>query len=396
VSALPTPYATLQHGGPTLRFYLGDSLFFETLKAFIDEFAFDDASSYDMRDFMTSYTGIDLSGFFDNFVLNSGTPHYSVDSFAVGMNNNDLYDVTVFAKQKRKGPAFTGNGNIMEVMFMDENWNRFTDTIHFNGHTGHSVKMVPFIPSIVLVDPEEKMCDATTDNYRTIKATGNYLFEKTFFTLEVDNISDSAFVRVTHNWAPPDSLAATVAGLRLSDYRYWRIDGIFPENFQATGKFTYNVNGYLDNTLITSSSDTLIILYRKGAMEDWQEIQFEKVGPWNVGNIVVNDFKAGEYTLAVKEAGVGGSELLLPKKNAIKIYPNPSADCFIITVIINSTGELGIYNESGVMVKSFSLMPGTNQINWRPEGLAAGNYMMALLGENHLTPEVIKAVYLHY
>ncbi len=377
-----------------LRFYLGDSLFFETLKAFIDEFSFDDASSYDMRDFMTGYTGIDMSGFFDNFVLNSGTPHYSIDSFVVGINNKDVYDVTVFAKQKRKGPAFTGNGNVMEVMFMDVNWNKFTDTVHFDGMTGSSVKLVPFLPSLVLVDPEEKMCDATTDKYRTIKTTGSYIFEKTFFTLDVAGIGDSAFVQVTHNWAPPDSLKVPVAGLRLSDYRYWRIDGIFPEGYTATGKFTYSSLNFLDNTLITSSSDTLIILYRPGAADDWQEIGFEKIGPWNVGNIVVANLQPGEYTFAVKEAGVGSWEPDLPKKNAIEVYPNPSEDGFMITISSEKASELRIYNEIGLLVKAFATEEGDNRISWTPEGLAAGTYLVVLIPKDDQNQEVQKVIYL--
>jgi hypothetical protein len=364
-----------------LRFYLGDSLFFGALRDFIDVYAFDDASSYDMRDAMTAYTGIDMSGFFDNFVLNPGTPHYSVDYFMIEDNKKDMFNVRVFVKQKRKGPAFTGNGNIMEVMFMDDNWNRYTDTIHFNGLTGSSLKSLPFSPSIVLVDPEEKMCDATTDNYRTIKTAGNYTFDKSYFTLEVETIGDSAFVQVTHNWAPPDSLKTPVPGLRLSDYRYWRVDGIIPEGFSATGKFTYNVNGFLDNTLITSSSDTLIILYRKNATEDWQEIEFTKIGPWNVGNIIVNDLKRGEYTMAVKEAGVGSYEPILPKKNAIEIYPNPSAEGFVITIFSENATELRIYSESGTLVKSFGVEQGENRIGWTPEGIASGTYLVTLPSE---------------
>lgn len=364
-----------------LRFYLGDSLFFETLRAFIEEFAFSAASSYDMRDFMSSYTGTDMSGFFDNFVLNSGTPHYSIDSFAVGMNKADIYDVTVFAKQKRKGPSFTGNGNIMEVMFMDDNWNSYTDTIHFNGPAGVSVKTLPFAPSVVIADPEEKMCDATTDNYRIIKTTGNYTFEKTFCTIEVEGITDSAFVQVTHNWAPPDALKEPVAGLTLSDYRYWRIDGIIPEGFQATGKFTYSATSYLDNTLITSSADTLVMLYREGAADDWHEIDFEKVGPWNVGNILVSNLHAGEYTLAVKEASVGSYEPALPKKNSLEVYPNPSSGSFVIDAHSSDSGELRIYDASGSHIKSFILQEGQNEVIWTPEGLSAGRYVVCLYGK---------------
>jgi len=335
-----------------------------------------------------------MNGFYDNFVLNSGTPHYSIDSFSVALREKSFYDATVYVKQRRKGPSFTGDNHIMEVMFMDDNWNRFTDTIHFDGQTGSSVTTLPFWPAIVLVDPEEKMCDATTDNYRTIKTTGNYTFDKTFFSMEVENISDSAFVQATHNWAPPDSLREPVAGLRLSDYRYWRIDGIFPEGFHATGKFFYSAGNYLDNTLITSSSDTIIIIYRRGALEDWQEIEFEKIGQWNIGYIVVHDLKAGEYTLAVKEAGVGSSELLLPAKNMLEIYPNPSSGNFTIISGSDTGGEIRIYSNTGALVKSIRVTAGLEQITWAPEGMAAGSYLIAFYGEGQPGPEIRKVFYL--
>jgi hypothetical protein len=377
-----------------LRFYLGDSLFFETLTAFIDEFAFQSVSSYDMRDFMTSYTGIDMSGFFGNFVLNSGTPHYSVDSFSVANKEKDLYDVTVYVKQKRHGPAFIGDENIMEVMFMDNNRNTYTDTIHFDGKTGSSVITLPFSPDLVLADPEEKMCDATTDNYKTIKTTGSYTFENTFFSMDVASLTDSAFIQVTHNWAPPDSLREPAAGLRLSDYRYWRIDGIFPEDFQATGEFFYCVSNHLDNTLITSSSDTVIILYRKGAMEDWQEVEFDKIGPWNIGNIIVNDIRAGEYTLAVKESTVGSFEPNIPKNNTLDIYPNPSSGNFTIISGSETNGEIRIYSDTGTLVKVFPVQAGRDLINWMPEGFSAGNYFISLYRENSPGPEIRKVFYL--
>jgi aminopeptidase N len=377
-----------------LRFYLGDDLFFQTLTAFIDAFSFQPASSYDMRDFMTEFTGKDMSGFFDNYILHSGTPQYSVDSFNVVARDERSYDVNYYVKQKRHGPAFNGNGNIMEVMFMDNNWNTFTDTIHFNGKTGSAFVILPFQPTIVLADPEEKMCDATTDNYKKIKATGTFTFEKTFFSMDVANITDSAFVQVTHNWAPPDSLKTPVTGLRISDYRYWQIGGIFPEGFQSTGKFFYSVNNYLDNTLITSSSDTVIILYRKGASEDWQEVDFEKVGPWNIGNIIVTDLKAGEYTLAVKESTVGYLDPVRQDLPALDIYPNPSSESFNIIYCSNTNGEIRIYSENGTLVKSFPFMAGQDLLTWSPGPLAAGNYLVALYKENATSPEIRRVLYL--
>jgi aminopeptidase N len=377
-----------------LLYYLGDSLFFETLAAFIDEFAFSDASSHDMRDFMTEYTGTDMSGFFDNFVLNSGTPHYSLDSFTVMRNGTDNFDVTVYLKQKRKGPAFTGNGNKVEVMFMGGNWNQFTGTLNFDGASGTGTIPVPFWPDVVLLDPEEQMCDATTDNYKVIRAPGTYSFDKTFFSLEVESAGDSAFLQVTHNWAPPDSLKVPVPGLRISDYRYWRVDGIVPAGFEATGKFFYTTNGYLDNTLITSSSDTVIILYRKDAGEEWQEVSFEKIGPWNVGNILVHNMLMGEYTLAVKESTVGTSGYLAPERDILKIFPNPSSDGFTIRIDSERNGELRIYSETGQVVKSFLTVGGRGFVTWEPKGAAGGIYQVALYREGYSEPEVRRAVYL--
>ncbi|MBM3436639.1 MAG: M1 family metallopeptidase, partial [Bacteroidetes bacterium] len=65
----------------TLRGYLGDSLFFDAMAGYNEYFELDFASSEDLRDFLTSHTGIDMTGWFDNWVFHSGTPEYSIDSF---------------------------------------------------------------------------------------------------------------------------------------------------------------------------------------------------------------------------------------------------------------------------------------------------------------------------
>jgi aminopeptidase N len=358
-----------------LRFYLGDSLFFETVREFIDAFAFQAASSYDMRDFMSDYTGWDLSGFFDNWVFNAGTPHYSIDSFSVAPEG-DAYRVDVYPRQKRKGPAFTGSGNIMAVAFMDQNWNRFDDTIHFDGASGHSERLLPFEPSVVLADPDEQMCDATTDQIKTIRAPGTYSFDKTFCTLEVTALEDSAFVQVTHNWAPPDSLADPIPGLRISDYRYWKVDGIFPAEFEATGKFFYSVSSFLDNTLITGSNDTLIMLYRLNSADEWHEVDFERVGPWNVGNILVPSLEPGEYSLAVKETGVGIGDEAGPERIVLEIVPNPSGDTFHIILSCENPGDLVIYSESGQVVDRFAIPAGGGELGWVPSTRVPGAYLV--------------------
>ncbi len=377
-----------------LRFYMGDSLFFETLKAYTSALQYNSATSYDMRDLFTSYSGIDMWDFFENWVFTAGTPHYSPDSFSI-VANRDQYYVTVHLKQKRKGHDFVGNSNIVEVTFMDDEWNVYTDTIHFSGPAGYSLKTLPFAPATVFIDLEEKMCDATTDNYKIIDETGDYNYDKTFFKLVVEDISDSAFIQVTHNWAPPDSLKEAVSGLRISDYRYWRVAGIIPESFQATGKFFYSTNSYLDNTLITGETDSVVILYRKDASEDWQPVYFEQIGLWYVGNLIIPELQMGEYTLAVWDTQVSTPEEVAVTDPVMQVYPNPSNDTFMISLEIQDACQLEIIDISGRMVQTYAVSPGQQTITWQPGPLPEGKYFIFLKSKWNEILARKRVIYLH-
>ena len=60
-----------------------------------------------MRDFLTSHTGIDMTGFFDAWVFTPGSPHFSIDSTTV-LELNDGFQVDIWLKQKFKGAEFPG------------------------------------------------------------------------------------------------------------------------------------------------------------------------------------------------------------------------------------------------------------------------------------------------
>ena len=127
----------------TLRGYLGDSLFYDAMSAYLNHFAWQSVSSFDMRDFLTDYTGIDMTGFFDAWVMTPGTPHFSIDSSRI-TEGDASFMVDIYLNQKYKGADFLADDNILEVTFVDENFNFQSDTIHFSGKTGHSVKYLSF------------------------------------------------------------------------------------------------------------------------------------------------------------------------------------------------------------------------------------------------------------
>ena len=378
--------ATVAH---SLRGYLGDDVFFDAMAAYNENFKYNYASSYDFRDFLTSYTEIDMSDWFDAWVLTEGTPHFSVDSFSV-VSYPEGADVTVYMKQKRKGSDFIANSNIVDLAFMDENWNIYVEQIQFSGETGSSVFQVPFTPTVIFCDIEMKQLDATTEYYHVIHEADNYDYHDTFFDMEVFDVSDSALVRMEHNWVPPDALSTPVQGLTISDYRYWKLDGIIPETFSATGKFWYNKNGYLDNTLLTNPEDSVIIMYREGPHEEWQYIDFTRIGNWDIGYFYIDNMQMGQYTIAVCDdlfSGIKDNDAALPE--IMKIYPNPSSAEFNIES--EEAGLLRIYNVSGKIVDTLYI-PQKIEVQWEPDNLPEGTYLARLLSDKNETLAVERII----
>ena len=365
----------------TLRGYLGDDIFFGAMAAYNENFKHDYVSSYDMRDFLTSHTGTDMTDWFDAWVFHSGTPHFSVDSFAVTPTGNGA-DVTVFMKQKRHGPEYMANSNRVELSFMDSNWNLFSAKVRFDGETGNPVVQVPFVPEMVFCDLYEKTCDATTDYAQVVKEVGDLDFPETYFGLEVQSITDSAFVRVVHNWAPPDPMKNPIPGLTISDYRYWKVEGIFPEGFEATGRFWYNKNGYLDNGIIQSQEDSVVLVYRENTADDWHFINYTQVGIWSIGNFYVDNLQPGQYCIAVTDdTFVGITENKPVSLPLLKVYRNPSSSTFKIETL--QAGILKFYDIYGKTVDTIHVENGGQTIKWKPNNLPTGTYFVRMLSRQN-------------
>jgi aminopeptidase N len=297
-----------QKGGQvvhTLRGYMGDSLFFRGIKAYLQKFGYNYASTFDLLDFLTAFSGIDLGPFFDAWVFNPGFPHFSIDSSVI-VKSKSGYDVTVFVRQKRKGTIHYANKNHLPITFMDKNWQSITDTIFFSGAGGSKKFHLPFSPVTVMADMDEKISDASTDEFKTIKTIGQFDYPQTFCKLMVENIVDSALVRITHNWVEPDSFNVLRPGFRISDSRYWTVEGIFPSGFKAKGVFTYDKAVGLDKSLFTDSEDSLVMLYRQGAGKPWKETSFNRKGLWGKGTITVDMLQKGEYAFGIRDSDSPG------------------------------------------------------------------------------------------
>ena len=356
----------------TLRNYLGDSLFFGSVKAYLRQYAYNSASSCDLRDFLSAYSGVSLNDFFDAWVFRPGFPHFAIDSVTV-MSGRSSYNVGLFVRQRLKGVKVYANSNRLEVTFMGPQWQLYTDTLFFSGKAGSKTFTVPFNPVATMLDLYEKTADATTDMARVIKTTGVTDFPETFAKVIAVQVSDSAFVRITHNWVAPDSLKTPVAGLDLSGDRYWTVEGLFPPGFRAKGRFDYDQANFPGHALLIHPGDSMMILYRPGAAADWRPTSFVKAGSFSTGYLTVDTLQRGEYTLAVFNKDLAIPSRGLKSKSLIKISES-SIGSFKIQLDFAGKGYLKVINAGGVMVDSIPLSTVKRSLSWNPANFGMGTY----------------------
>jgi aminopeptidase N len=347
VSGIPTEYTYGEHVynkgaevARTLRAYMGDTAFFNGLKYYLNDKKFDHATSFEFRDALTASSGIDLTDFFNDWVFNPGFPHFSVDSFTV-VPNGGQFDVTVHVKQKITGAPALFSNVPLEVTFMDSAWTMTTDTFIMNGATGTFNFTVPSRPANVMLDFNEKIAQAIALQYKTIKASGTSNFTNAKMNVTIQSVTDSAFMLVEHNYTAPDSFKIMPSvKYRLSPNHYWKVSGLFPSGFDATGRLYYDgrtpaamSSGYLDNELIISTEDSLFLFYRKSAADDWDIYPYATKVPGTLtdkyGYFAIDSLLPGEFTFGMKDYLLSSFENKMIEEK-ISLYPNPTSGILYI------------------------------------------------------------------
>jgi len=369
----------------TLRNYLGDSVFFAAITSMLNDYQFRDISSAGLRDYLTIHTGINMDDFFQAWVFSPGFPHFAVDSFKILQTSPEVR-VKVWVRQKlNHAPAFA-NSNKIELTFGKNDWIFFSDTLHFSGQTGSKEFVLPFVPDFVMMDYHEKISDAITDMTKVIKTAGSYDLIYALCRVDVSSISDSVLLRVEHNWVAPDTLKTPRPDiLRLSDYHYWKVDGIFPDNFIARARFKYNrsVSATVGNTdsgllPVAASTDSLLLLYRPDATSDWSIARFTRYGPSSVGFLIVDTLRRGEYTFAVGTPYFASAGKCNPN-NYLNVFPNPSNKTFTFSFAISEDASIMIYDASGKEVRMIRIEKNDKQAIWDAGNCKAGTYYAHLI-----------------
>jgi len=339
ISGVPHEYTygehTYQKGAlvaHNMRAYLGDSLFFTGLKSITDNYKFKNINAAQFRDELTNSTGIDMTNFFNDWVFAPGFSHFDIDSVKITPNTAN-YDVEVYIQQKLRGATNFHIGTPLEITFYDNNWNSHTAEITASGQYSTSNVAVPFNPTTFILNEGNKLNQARTDEQITIKTPGDYTTPNSLALvqeLNITSVTDSALLQIEHHWVAPDPIKNNTNNYRISESRYWSIDGILPTGMRGTMRIDFDgrlANGFLDLDLAPTNGDSLILLYRENPKSDWNEYKHYTKTTFGsnlpLGRIIMDSIMLGEFTFANGISTVNVKESNKAQES-YKVYPNPT------------------------------------------------------------------------
>ncbi|MCX6256817.1 MAG: M1 family aminopeptidase [Bacteroidia bacterium] len=374
----------------TLRKYLSDTVFFAVIKGYLNSFAFKDATTEQLKNFLTTHTGTNMDDFFQTWVYSGGWPHFSIDSFTVIPSGTD-YNVTVYIRQRLRGLSQFANSNRIPVTFIDQNQNTSTKLAQFSGEFGILTTTISFNPACAILDYNSGVMDAKTSCNNKVTALGTVNFPSTYFTAVVTDATDSGFVRIEHNWVPPDSLKVPNPQLTLSHVRYWKVDGIIPDSLIMNGKFAYSkatsgTNGLLDIDLLNDSItvDSLVLLYRKNTSYDWKLIPSALEGTSISGNLAIDTLKTGEYCLAARNRNILHVDENIPQ-SSLRVFPNPSGSDVTIEYLGNNKASIKICQIDGKEILNYQFPVYQHSFKWKTNGYKKGSYIIRLFEDGKIS-----------
>ncbi len=370
-----------------LRKYMGDSIFFATLRAYLSEFAYQNVSSEQLFDFFEQSSGVPLHDFYLSQVHQPGFLHFSVDSIRPAEQAGTY---RFFVRQRLSHASHFGNGNKLDVTFFSSDRQRFTvNDFTFSGEFGQGEVELPFEPLFAVVDLDEELADAVIDYNFTIDNTSLRNADKANVKLLVNSFSDTAFFRVEDNYVAPDGLRTENEDVtEISDSHYWRI-AFAPEGSVEGGlRFAFSAGeaGKLDYDLLHGHDrEDVVLLYRRDAADDWQIIPSSLSGTIAIGAISTTLVRSGEYALAIGNRAASLQETV---RNEVSLYPNPTTNSLIVnnvsTVVKSGSCEVCIVDASGRMVKRRHFDDLSSEISLNVSALKAGVYFVRIMDGNRL------------
>lgn len=355
----------------TLMNYMGRETFLEAMRAYFQQYAYQTATSEQLCEALTQYSGIDMHGFFDTYVYSSGMPHLYAAIKSVEQVG-EWYDVTLDHRYQHIGDTHIGQHNAYELTFIGPDFQLETARVVWDGLQYEATCSVGFEPIGVIGDFNNNWLDGKTQKNMMLKNNSQQGFA--YFTAKPTTITDSVFVSVENHLIEPYN-NPLIPYLTLSTKHFWTINRYDFGEAQVEGWFDYSKSN--DGDIIQTQNDSVTLLYRKDASEPWHEIPYTlyQGSNWKQGRFILDDFQSGEYVLASWDKEALGTEEYEEAKPTMQVFPNPARNEVNISWAELSDGQVSLCDMSGKVLKTLSFTK-SDRLTLALDGLAAGHYLL--------------------
>ena len=355
----------------TMMNYMGRETFLEAMRQYFDQYAYQTATSEQLCEALTQYSGIDMHGFFDTYVYSSGMPHLYAAIKSVEQAG-EWYDVTLEHRYQHIGDTHIGQHNAYELTFIGPEFQLETARVVWDGLYCEATCSVGFEPIGVIGDFNNNWLDGKTQKNMMLRNMSQQNFA--MFTAKPQSLTDSVFVSVENHLVGPynDPL---IPYLTLSSKHFWTINRFDFGEARVEGWFDYSKNN--DGDIIETQNDSATLLYRRNVSEPWHEIAYTLYpgSNWRQGRFILDDVQPGEYTLAVWDKEALGMEEFAVSDDSMLVFPNPTQKEVNVSWNTLSDGQIILSDLNGKVLKTWGFNQADRMV-LSVEGLAQGTYLL--------------------
>ena len=369
----------------TMMNYMGRENFLAAMRAYFQQYAYQTATSEQLCEALTQYSGIDMHGFFDTYVYSSGMPNLFASIISIEPVGGQ-YEVTLDLHYQHIGDSHIGQSNVCELTFIGPDFQWVTEKVSWDNQHGSATVILDFEPVCMVSDINNNWLDGKQQKTVMVKTSAQQACHG--FRFEATALADSVFVAVENNLVGPydDPL---IPNLTLSSKHFWSINRYDFGAAKVKGMFDYSKTQ--DGDIIQSENDSATLLYRKNASEAWHEIAHTiySGSTWKVGRLVVDDVMPGEYAIAVWDKEALGTEEYAEPEKQMQLFPNPSKDRVRMTWSGICDGVIRVLSLDGKEVRNATFIQ-TDNLELSTEGLAKGCYTVVRLNQDGRVMETKK------
>ncbi len=347
----------------SLRGIMGDQAFFNACRDYQAQRAFQSHNSIQLRDFFQSYTMQDLTAFFDTYVFQPGFPEFRIVGYSVeSMDAPNSFAVHIQTEHHLHRQNDFCAAIPIELGLRKSNGEWFVTTIQQQQAFQEFDAIVDFIPTDVVINPNEKIHQAVLSQEKWISTLGTHDLTYAELTLIANSLGnqDSVWCRVENHFAEANyghCISGTdwiLSGDRMLEVHLSDTVGISISakmKFQANNAARYDTLLWADLQSMGLGEDSLHLLYRPLAGGEWQlypDATVNSMGSTTNGNgrFDISNLRSGQYTFGFHSGTV----------NVVSDWENDSQDLFAVKGQILTAkmkiDQLNIYDMTGRCIES--------------------------------------------